>query len=314
MEPVVLIDCEYQGPRHAASYLLTSQGKAAFVENNTQFAVPLLLDALRAQGLTPEDVAYLIITHVHLDHAGGTAALAAACPNAAVLAHPRAVRHLINPRALVAGATAVYGNEPFARLYGEIQPVAEDRVRAMEDETTVVLGTRMLRFLHTSGHANHHLCIHDSASGGVFTGDMFGIGFDPLRKSARPFLHFSSAPIHFDPEAARTSIARILALNPQRLYLTHFGAIEDVAGATSVLRESLDGLADILALAVQIDLCGDAMVAWCHDRVHEAVNALVVSCGVSLSDTDRAELNLTLDVDAQGIAWVAAKRRKRTAP
>ena len=314
MEPVILIDCEYQGPRHAASYLLISHGKAAFIENNTQFAVPFLLDALHREGLTPEDVEYIVITHVHLDHAGGTAALTAACPNAIVLAHPRAVPHLINPAALVAGATAVYGQEQFSRFYGEIQPVAGERVRAVEDDERVVLEARTLHFLHTSGHANHHLCIHDSASGGVFTGDMFGIGFDPIRKSVRPFLHFSSAPVHFDPEAARASIARILALNPQHLYLTHFGVIDDIVGASDVLLESLEGLAEIFDQAVQTDLFGEALVAWCRHRVNKAVNVLVESCGVSLSEAELYELNLSLDVDAQGIAWVAEKRRNRALP
>ena len=310
MEPVVLIDCAYGGPRHAAAYLLTSDNQAAFIDNNTQFAIPHLLAALHKQGLSPEAVVYLIITHVHLDHAGGTAALAAVCPNATVLAHPRATPHLINPAALIAGAASVYGKEAFARMYGEILPLTETRIRSMEDEETVALGSRTLRFLHTPGHANHHFCIHDSETNSVFTGDTFGVGYDPLRKSDRPFLHFSSSPIQFDPEAARSSIDRILALNPKQVCLSHYGIIEDVAGAATVLNDSLRNLTQILEDAVRSNLSGDSLLDWCRDRVRNAIYTLAKTYGVIFSSKEQEELKLNIDVDAQGIAWVAAKRRR----
>src|SRR5690606_33155614 len=109
-------------------YLLIDGDEAAFVETNTSLAVPRMLDALAAQHLAPEQVRWVIITHVHLDHAGGASALLQACPNATLLAHPRAARHAIDPSRLVQSATSVYGAERFARLYGTIEPVEATRV------------------------------------------------------------------------------------------------------------------------------------------------------------------------------------------
>ncbi|MEZ4384491.1 MAG: MBL fold metallo-hydrolase, partial [Nannocystaceae bacterium] len=125
MADVRTIDTLYLGnPRFAACFLLTEGERAAFVETNTNFAVPRLLEALRASGRRPEDVDYVIVTHVHLDHAGGASKLMAACPNATLLAHPRAAPHLIDPSKLVASARQVYGAERFAALYGEIEAIA----------------------------------------------------------------------------------------------------------------------------------------------------------------------------------------------
>lgn len=307
MERVLTIDCQFNGPRHTASYLLLDGHQVAFVENNTRFAVPLLLRALEEVSISPERVAYIIVTHVHLDHAGGTAALAAACPNATVLAHPRAVRHLVDPARLVASARTVHGERRFAALYGDILPVAEDRVLAVEDGEQFLLGERTLTFLHTRGHANHHVCVHDSASGGVFTGDMFGIGYDAKRLGTHPFLHFSSAPTDFDPVEARASIARILALAPERLYPTHFGELEDVAAAADVLCDSLDGLERILDAALRTGLSGEGLVAWCEERVAEDLRRLALSCGIDVVN-EWPRLASSTRIDAQGIACAVEKR------
>ena len=114
------IDCDYVLPQVACAYLRIQGDEAAFIETNTTHAVPKLLSTLAAEGMKPEQVRYVIITHVHLDHAGGTSALLAACPNATVLAHPRAARHLVDPEKLVASARAVYGEAKFDALYGKI--------------------------------------------------------------------------------------------------------------------------------------------------------------------------------------------------
>jgi glyoxylase-like metal-dependent hydrolase (beta-lactamase superfamily II) len=154
-ESVQTIDCDYIRPNFAAAYLLREGNRAAFIDNNTAHSVPLLLKALENSGLTPEQVDYVIITHVHLDHAGGSSALMKACPNAKLLAHPRAVPHVVDPRRLIAGARAVYGDETFEKLYGVIEPIAAERVRAVNDGEAIIWGAKMLRFFHTRGHANH---------------------------------------------------------------------------------------------------------------------------------------------------------------
>ncbi|NIA12640.1 MAG: MBL fold metallo-hydrolase [Nitrospiraceae bacterium] len=305
---VITIDCHYLRPKHSAAYLLVEDGQALFIENSTVHAVPLLLEALEQAGLRRDQVRYAIITHLHLDHAGGTSALVRECPNATVLAHPRATRHLVDPERLIAGVKAVYGDEEFERLYAPILPIDERRVRAMADSETLAFGQRTLTFLHTLGHAKHHMCIHDSGSNSVFTGDSFGIYYLAERRSERPFLLCSSAPTDFDPEQARASVRRIMATGAQRLYPTHFGALDDVAGAGEVLLEAIDRVDGVLTRAIASDLTGDTLLRFCEDGVREAQDALVASCGAQFDEEERQILDEEAHINAQGLAFAAEKR------
>ncbi|MBL8334269.1 MAG: MBL fold metallo-hydrolase, partial [Rubrivivax sp.] len=169
------IDTGFQRDEFDAAYLLVREGRAAFIDTGTNFAVPRLLGALEALGLPRDAVDWIIPTHVHLDHAGGVGLLARELPSARVLAHPRAVRHLVDPSALYEGALAVYGAETMAREYGELVPVAAERVLASSDGLAVDLGGSPLELIDTPGHAKHHHCIWDAATRGWFTGDTFGI-------------------------------------------------------------------------------------------------------------------------------------------
>src|SRR5699024_856348 len=220
------------------------------------------------QGLTPEQVEYLIITHVHLDHAGGTSKLAKACPNATVVAHPRAAPHVIDPSKLVASASAVYGEAEFERLYGRIEPVAEARVKVMEDDETLRFGGRELRFLHTRGHANHHFCIKDSASGAIFAGDAFGLIY-PALQAEGTFAFPSTSPTDFEPDLARDSIRRLVEEKPSRLYLTHFGAVTDVDTAAGQLTRHLDFAERLRDDAEASDLPDEALTDYCLPRVYD---------------------------------------------
>ena len=202
--------------------------------------MPLLLQKLEAEGLSPEQVDYAIVTHIHLDHSGGSSALLEACPNAKLLCHPKAARHLIDPSRLVASSQAVYGEEQFAELYGEIRPIPEERVRIMEDDSVVQWGSRSFRFLHTRGHADHHFVIHDSGSEGVFTGDSFGIAYPILQKPDTPFLFPSTSPTQFHAEEARKSVRRIRDCGAARLFLTHFGEFTDLETGEAQLLSGID--------------------------------------------------------------------------
>ena len=310
LDSVITIDCQYMAPEHAAAYLIVEGGRAAFVDNNTAWAVPLLLEALASHGLGPEQVEYVIITHLHLDHAGGTSALMSECPNAVVLAHPRAPRHLADPERLIAGVKAVYGEEKFNTLYGTIEPIDPGRLRAVEDGETVLLGERPLRFIHTLGHAIHHVCIHDEATSGVFTGDSFGVAYNAQRNSARPFLICSSAPTGFDPEQARVSVRKILDTGAERAYLPHFGFLEPIKEAADVLLESIGQMETILDDATASDLSGLELQAFCEQRVMAAADVHMRACGAVLREDEGALLRVDLQIDAQGIAFVAGKRRK----
>lgn len=234
------IDCQYLFPEFAASYLLENRGEAAFVDNNTYHSVPRLLEALRAQGLHPEQVKYLFVTHVHLDHAGGTAELLKHCPHAQVVAHPRAARHLIDPSKLVASARAVYGEARFDQLYGKIEPIAAERVTVAEEGDRFKLGQEEILILHTRGHANHHFCLWLEKERVVFSGDSFGLSYPGLQKSGRVFVFPSTSPTDFDFGEALKTVERIRALQPKYVYPTHFGPIREVEKAADQLIQHLN--------------------------------------------------------------------------
>jgi glyoxylase-like metal-dependent hydrolase (beta-lactamase superfamily II) len=126
------VDCDYLGAEFACAYLRVSGCEAAVIETNTSHAAPKILAALDAAGVARESVRYVVITHIHLDHAGGAHALMRALPRATLLAHPRAARHAVDPSRIVAGATAVYGAARFAELYGAVLPL--DAIDAAPDE------------------------------------------------------------------------------------------------------------------------------------------------------------------------------------
>jgi len=238
---IVAIDTEYVRPLLDASHLIVEDGRAAFVDTGTNDSVPLLLDALRQKDLDPGDVDFVFLTHVHLDHAGGAGQLMQRLPNARCVIHPRGAPHMIEPAKLIAGTEAVYGKKRTREMYGEIQPIAADRVIVAADEQAFVLNGREMRTLHTEGHARHHYCLHDPQSQGVFTGDSFGVSYRELDTAAGEFIFPSSTPPHFDPAEAHKTIDRIVALEPRQCYLTHYSRVGDLDRLAGDMHECIDG-------------------------------------------------------------------------
>ena len=235
------IDTGFHRDRFDAAYLVVDGGRAAFIDTGTAFAVPRLLGALEALGLARSAVDFVIATHVHLDHAGGVGQLMRALPAATLVVHPRGAPHMVDPVALWQGALGVYGEAQMRRAYGELLPVAAERVHATADGETLVLGTRALAFAHTPGHALHHHCIWDARSAGWFTGDNFGMAYPEFNVDGRAFLFPTTTPVQFDPEAMRASIARLMARGPRQMYLTHYSRITGVEDAAARLLHMLDG-------------------------------------------------------------------------
>lgn len=307
------IDCHYGGPGKTTAYLIEQDGRATFVDNNTTLAVPHLLAALERRGIPRENVDYAIITHVHLDHAGGTAALLAACPNAKVLAHPKAARHLINPERLIAGAKVVYGEEQFHFLYGDILPVAEDRVLPIEDNGLIVWNGRRLRFLHTLGHATHHFCIYDEETNVIFTGDNFGIGRSSLMRPGPDFLICSCTPPEFDAPQYRIALARILETGADNACIGHFGPFGDLDRCAKQLMRSIGLFEAIQFAAVDSGLEGGELTAFCIDSVAKSMPPYLAWCGVENVADDLAWLEGDIALNGMGLAAAAARMRKRDA-
>jgi glyoxylase-like metal-dependent hydrolase (beta-lactamase superfamily II) len=239
---ITLVDTGYVRPGVAAAYVVRGSRSAAIVETATSLCAPRILDALKAAGVGPEDVSHVVVTHVHLDHAGGAGALVRALPGAKLVVHPRGARHMIDPAKLVAGTMEVYGEAAFRRLYGEIVPVPADRVVEAPDGFELDLGGRPLRALDAPGHARHHFVLHDPASRGFFTGDSFGLSYRETDSPAGPFMFPTTTPVQFDPPALHATVDRMLAERPERMYLTHFGMVSgDVPGLAAALHRCIDG-------------------------------------------------------------------------
>lgn len=237
---VYAIDTAYVRPGLDASHIIVGDGRVAFVDTGTSNSVPRLLAALETLGFKPHQVAFILITHIHLDHAGGAGTLMQALPDATLVVHPRGARHMSEPEKLVAGTRAVYGEAEYQRLYGQILPVPAERIRQVADGEKLLLGRRELEFIHTRGHANHHYCIVDHQAQAVFAGDSFGVSYRETDTAKGAFIFPTTTPVHFDPEAAHASVDRILSYRPEAVFLTHFSKVTELARLAHDLHADID--------------------------------------------------------------------------
>jgi glyoxylase-like metal-dependent hydrolase (beta-lactamase superfamily II) len=304
---ISVVDTGFVRDRFDASYLIAHNGRGAFVDTGTNNAVPRLLGSLEERDLEPDQVDWVILTHVHLDHAGGAGLLMQHLPNAKLVVHSRGARHMVDPSALIKGVRAVYGDEVTARDYGELVPVAADRVVTATDGFTIDLGGRTLTFADTPGHAMHHNCIWDQQSSGWFTGDTFGLAYPDLATPVGSHVVPSSTPVQFDPVALHASVARLLAAKPLVMYPTHFGPVNDV----SRLAEQLLWQADSMVSAA-IALT-DAPQR--HERLRSAFEKIYIDelrrCGSTLDEATILSLLATdIELNAQGMAvWLDRQKK-----
>ena len=302
------VDAGYKRPMLVAVHLIVEDGRAAIVDTAHGASVPRVIDALRARGVAPEQVDYVILTHVHLDHAGAAGLLLTRLPNARVTVHPRGARHMIDPSALFAATIGVYGEATARSLYGEIVPVPACRLIETPEGHAISLNGRELRFLDTPGHARHHVCVQDTRSGHLFTGDTFGISYRELDVDGRPMVFPSTTPVQFDPPALHRSVERLLALAPQAVYLTHFGRVGDVPRLGDDVHRLIDAHAAIGTTCR--GLAGQAR----GDALRNGVRDLLIEeCRRHGSTLPEARLLEILDHDiglnADGLAaWLDSQR------
>ncbi|MGI1680198.1 MAG: MBL fold metallo-hydrolase [Cellvibrionaceae bacterium] len=228
----------------AACYLMEEDNHLAIIETGTGQSVPTIMNLIKNKGYKPEQVDYVIITHVHLDHAGGASELMQILPNAKLVVHPYGARHMIDPSRLQAGAMAVYGEKKYYEQYGDLVPISENRMIIADDNFELLLANRKLVFLDTPGHARHHFCVYDQQSEGIFTGDTMGIVYRELSEGFGHFVMPSTTPVQFDPEAMKSSIDRMMTLQPKRFFLTHYGMVENTKEHSSVLKRKVDEYVD----------------------------------------------------------------------
>ena len=301
------IDTGFFRPQFDAAYLIVEHGRAAFIDCGTAFSVPRMLAALDDAGLTPANVDWLILTHVHLDHAGGAGALMTHLPNAQLVVHPRGSRHMIDPEQLWAGASAVYGEAVMEQTYGRLIPVPAARVTEATDGGIIDLAGRPLRCVDTPGHAKHHIAVYDARANACFTGDVFGLSYRDFDTAAGPFILPTTSPVQFDPLALHASIDRLLALQPQAMYPTHYGRIEDVQRLAADLHTQIDAM---VALARAADGKPDR-----HEVLVDTLTSLYATRAQAHGwHAGRARLSEVLQMDielnAQGLeVWLDQQRK-----
>jgi glyoxylase-like metal-dependent hydrolase (beta-lactamase superfamily II) len=305
---VIAVDSTYNRPHMAACYLLEGEGAVAIIETGTNDSVPRLMQALEQRGWAPEQVSHVIVTHVHLDHAGGAGAMMQACPNATFVVHPRGARHMIDPSKLEASVRQVYGDEIFDRDYGTLLPIPAERVREMDDGETLEVGGRPLEFRDTPGHARHHFCIWDEATRGWFTGDTFGLSYRELDTGKGPFIFPTTTPIQFDPGALKHSIEKLMDRGPRWMYLTHFGRVGDLARLAGDLLTRIDEFVAIAEHYSDADHRGKVIAAAMLDGLEDAARAHGVMLG---SETFREIVAVDVKLNTQGLEFWLDHRASR---
>ncbi|WP_353350462.1 MBL fold metallo-hydrolase [Oceaniserpentilla sp. 4NH20-0058] len=301
-----LLDTAHQRAEMAACYILVDNGEVGIIETGTKDTVPFILDFLLSQGLDTTAVKYVMPTHVHLDHAGGVGKLMQVLPHAQLVVHPQGARHMIDPSKLQAGATAVYGKEVFQKVYGDLIPVDPAQVIMIEDEQTLKLGVRTLTFLDTPGHARHHVCIHDDKSTGFFTGDTFGIAYQELTTEKGPFIFPTTTPVQFDPDAMKASIKRLMSYRPERMFLTHYGMIENLLPLADRLINMVDKYVE-MALKIKQEHAEDTWFEYLEAGLYQLLLSDLANHGTDLTPIEyRGIIGTDVKLNAQGLeVWLA---------
>lgn len=228
-----------------AGYLIDAP-RPALIECGPALSIDHVIDALRGLGMDPGDLAYLVCTHIHLDHAGGAGDVAQAFPHATVVVSEVGARHLVDPSRLNASSRRVYG-EVMDTVYGDCTPIDAPRVRGVADGDVLELGGgRRLELLYTPGHAKHHIAAFDGDTGALFVGDSVGVKM-PGMAVIRP----ATPPPDFDLVLAHRTLDRYRDLDPATVYLAHYGAVEPPRQALEEASERLSLWAEVAEAAYE---------------------------------------------------------------
>lgn len=234
------IDTQHMRNDFVAAYLIENNERAAFIDTGCYLSVPILLATLDEKNIRRENMDYIILTHIHLDHAGGVGELIKHLPNAKVIVHEYGANHLIDPSKLRAGVIEVYGELFFKQYLGDLIPTPEDKIMIAKDQSSIALGGRKLTFIDTPGHARHHICIWDEKSHGIFSGDTLGVSYREFDTEQGGLVFPPTTPIQFNPDTWKNSIQQLMDLQPKYAYLTHFNRIEFNQKSADMLITNID--------------------------------------------------------------------------
>lgn len=306
---ICLVDTFYlDRPDFTGCYIVEDNGEAAIVETNTNHAVPLITDSLNRLGIKPSQVKHIILTHIHLDHAGGAGRLMQLFPEADLILHPRGRKHMAEPEKLIASVKEVYGKKKFHELYGDILPVPRDRIRTVEEGDTLKIGEREFLFLDTPGHARHHIVVFDDKSQAVFSGDAFGLAYPRFSYADFRLVFPSTSPTQFEPDRAVTTYRKIVALKPSAILFTHFGLLRDVHAAYDELCRWIEYSVEAAEKRFAECLPDPELVKTLRRDVTDYFkDRFKKGRGREMSAEDEAFLFLDIDLNAKGLAHYIKK-------
>ena len=303
MTNLSILDTNWMGRPHSiAAALLESDGHAAIVDPGPASTLPAIREQLGARGLKVADVEAIFVTHIHLDHSGGTGALVRENPRLQVYVHNVGAPHMIDPTKLVASATRLWG-EGLPKMFGNTLPVPKENLRILEGGEKIVLGNSKIDVEYTPGHAWHHVSYFDDSSGVAFVGDTGGIHIDN-----GPFILPATPPPDISLEIWENSFAAILARRPSRLFLTHFGYAEKPAEHIDEFRTRLHRWAALAAEVLQS--ASDESEA---KKTFVARAQAEMQARLGIDEADHHAFTAGLDLSFLGLARYLRKRAEATA-
>jgi glyoxylase-like metal-dependent hydrolase (beta-lactamase superfamily II) len=266
------VDVEYLGnPFYIACAVLEGDEGLALIDPGPAVSLPGLDRGLARVGYSIDDVTHLLLTHIHLDHAGGSGTLVQRNPSIRVCVHERGAKHMIDPERLLASAERIYGDQMDA-LWGEFLAVPEENVNVLTGGEELQAGGRVLDVAYTPGHASHHVSYFDDGTGIAYVGDTAGI-----RIANEPVTLPVTPPPDIDLEAWDESLQKIEAWSPERLFVTHFGADTNVSGTLDQLRERLMQWSLYVRRTMQSDItdeeCATEFVTWVREDLERNLPA-----------------------------------------
>jgi glyoxylase-like metal-dependent hydrolase (beta-lactamase superfamily II) len=298
------IDTKMIGREMVTSAYLLHGDEPALIETGPSLSREAVGKGLAELGIGLDDLAHVVVTHIHLDHAGGVGTLARAYPRAAIWVHQRGAPHLVDPTRLVSSVERVYGAERARAFFGGVEPTPADRLRAVDDGDVIAMGGRSLEVLYTPGHASHHVALVDSETGAVFAGDAIGVHL-PDVKVLRP----ATPPPDIDVELMVRSIERIRDRARSVLLLSHFGAVAEVQAMCALAILRIRGWAEDVREALGRTTDVDEIAKVLEERV---ISESVADAGPD-ADMERYEMLSSVQVNAMGLIRYWRKRWERAA-
>ena len=238
------LETSIDGVKNSFSVYLIRGSKGVLIEPGPAITLPLIQEAMKQLGM--KSLAYIIPTHIHVDHAGGTGALSGIFPEAMVLVHPRGRKHLIDPSRLMASTKTVWGDN-FEERFGPVLPVPESRVNTPEDGEIVSIDGRELQMIYAPGHAPHHMAVFDKKSRALFCGEALGL----LGKSPYPFPLPAVAPPHFEQDLYLETMDKLRRIRPDILLFSHGGAVSNPEEIIAIAEENARDFGDMILKALR---------------------------------------------------------------